>query len=314
MTIMKRQSAIAAFCAALVLGTAGCGAAPSGTSASSAADTDERLMKLQQSILGSSAEQSAKAFLDNYALDAPIKSCMAESDLPYQIEYSDVFVGARPLSLGDTWTEPILDDSVIVNIQVAAEKSAMEAQLYAPLAADAIERTPAYHEALQECEKAAGGVEDPQGVPRVAEQVAFQLDTLLTDIESQVGSAKSYDTCMADAGFDVVRDDFDGVTGMHLLLNEKAPALDKVPYLGDDQITASWREYESFSATVLDADQHCRLDEHIEAMGLVSDALDSFVADNGKQIAEIRQEWARIMEEASAKGWVDESNTYVTSK
>lgn len=293
---------------AVVLTLAGCGKGPSGEDIAAATATDERLMALQTSILGSSVEQSAGGYLGNYALDAPVKECMAAQGLPYKIEYLDTAIGEASSSLGDTWTEPLNDDSTVINAQVAAEQAETENKLMAPLPDDAIERTPEYSNALSVCEKESGNYE-MEAAPPGAISLATDLDFLLNSVESEVGSLRPYNECMAESGFDVTQDQFQGVDGLRKILDEEAPPTGQIPEPGKEGGEA-WQEYQELSSAAADADLSCRLSQHVEAMNDVATALDNFEAANAEEIDEIRSGWERIVQEATAKGWLDKSARY----
>lgn len=300
-----RSVALASIVAVAVL--AGCGQEPGGVEGAAAAD--QTLAELQTQISGTGAEQSAGEYLANYALDAPVKRCMSAADMPFQISYVDGSVGRENMSVGGTWAVPLMDDTVLRNLQVWAEKVPQARKAEAAPPQGAVENTAEFTQALNRCSEQEG---QAAAEPEASRRLAFELFSLVHRVEDEVGDVALYDSCMSAAGFDVAGDGYDGVTGLYRLLQDKAPAWAQIPEVGADG-GAAWDAYHAWALSALRADSDCRSEKHAQVMAELAPLLADFENDNADAIAAVRADWAGLVQQAQSKGWVDDTETYQTT-
>jgi hypothetical protein len=299
----------AAFSLLVVL--AACGDGESASSAPGAL-TDGKLVALKEEISGTAPQHSASGFLGNYAEEAPVKECMDAKKLPYEISYLDEAIGKKTLGMGTSWAYPLMDETVLWNLQVHAQ------QYPQFLAADetpsnhAIESSEKYLGALDACSKQEGNWEKA-AVPADPEHVSYQFFELIRSVEDEIGSVGMYDKCMAEIGYDVKFDDFSGAAGLYQLLWSRAPDWADIPAIGDSGGSA-WNAYRAWAMKVLQADESCRETKHAEAMHQLAPLIEQFERDNSEAIAQLSDQWRAMVEEATAKGWKDTTDQYTASE
>lgn len=121
-------------------------------------------------------------------------------------------------------------------------------------------------------------------------------------VNAQFGSDDLYDECMRRAGFDTTEDG-GGYNGLVYLIRESAPSNAVIVDHGES--SDAWVAYLAFEQRALHADRSCRLARHIDAMSELAPALDAFEQEHSKEIADIREGWRRIVEDATSQGWAE---------
>jgi hypothetical protein len=134
-----------------------------------------------------------------------------------------------------------------------------------------------------------------------------EFDAMVAGVDAGLAPAADYADCMREAGTPLSNFEGEGehsFTSTRLTLEtEQAPPSDKIP-VGDEPVSAEWREFLSIEHTLLVNDAACRADVYDIGIERIRPLLPKFAQEHAKQLFDLDAHWEGILAEAVSRGFV----------
>lgn len=248
---------------------------------------------------GSPSEQQAAEVVAAHALNGGFSECMADRGYrrPWQASIYPPSVYEDPL-LYSFWGAGRLDDYYAQKVINAEVGQRLEQ------AANAVEATGSEAEAETVCRELHPGASDEAvSQIRVPDVVRKLLEVWASDFQhvyAAGGGLDSYEACMRETGA-LQESGWESTSQAREWLSSPRP-VGSIP-LADEPSTPAWDRYLKVEQGFVDADWSCREPVRAHLGDEVTEALDSFMNENGDAIQLARNHWEEITKAATELGW-----------
>lgn len=258
------------------------------------ASVEAKADAISTQMWGTAEQKEAAHYLDFMELNAGTVDCIGEAGHTFVPSFTHLYAGWVTNSIETGGWLGKLDWAPSDRAERAGEFGGEPEDQPMPAGA-----SQAYKDAMDECSQVTEESNVQLGNPVGADDLAFEFQQMLDEVNSEIGPIEPYNQCMGENGITLEES---GATGLAVYFSQAAPTSRYQPNNPNTQ----WAAFLPIEADALAADRDCREDEYLRALTLLEPRLDTFADDHAEELASYADAWQQLATEATQAGYVSE--------